>query len=132
MNKQTFIKIVKCLRKQYALEHDFANAMEPVLDGRFVPQISNDVMEAFRLALVSATDEDFEDWAWWWLYDCNGIDKDLEHDWFIRDAKEQKNEAIFTQGTREPLAAFSDGKEYAPRNAEELYEMIELFNDEKG
>ena len=44
MNKQTFIKIVKCLRKQYALEHDFANAMEPVLDGRFVPQISNDVM----------------------------------------------------------------------------------------
>jgi len=102
--------------------------MEPVLDGRFVPTMSDSIMEAFRLALVSATNEAFEDWTWWWLYDCNGIDEDLKHDWFVRDAKERDRKMTFEQGIKEPLAAFTKTKEYAPRNAEELFEMIEIFN----
>ena len=131
MDKKTFTKVVDYLREQYKLEGDFAAGMEPVLNGHFVPTLSTNIMEAFRLALISATDEAFEDWTSWWLYECNGIDKDLEHDWFIRDSKEQDSNAKFTAKTDEPLVAFSNNKEYAPRNAEELLEMIEIFNEEE-
>ncbi len=128
MDKKTFIKVVDYLREQYKLEDNFADAMEFVLDGRFVPKLSTNIMEAFRLVLISATGEDFEEWTSWWLYECNGIDKDLEHDWFIRDSEKWDLNAKFMAKTDEPLSAFDTTKEYAPRNAGELFEMIEIFN----
>jgi len=126
MNKKTFIKIIALLREQYRVEIEFANACDSILDGNFVPKLSSSLMNAFTEAYSAATSEAQLDWIEWWLYECNGIDGDLNHNWFV---KENTGDAIETD--TKVLCAFIDKKKYAPRNSNELWELLQILERDK-
>jgi len=125
MKKKTFIKIISLMREQYKLENEFADAVELIMDGRFVPQMSIPISEAFRLLLIEHKNEAFEDWVGWWLYECDGIRGNLKHDWFKKpDSESNKSD---NRETIHLLCAYFGGYMWAPRTIEELWEMLEAY-----
>ena len=108
---------------------DFANAVQSVFDGRFVPQMSVEVSNGLWALFKAYYGEDAEDWTSWWLYECDGIQGDLTHDWYTRSREEDEEEDRRNEGG--PLCAFHNGQVYAPRTAVELWNMINIF-DIKG
>lgn len=69
MNKEDFVKIIELIRKQEEKERRLADVMEEFLDGRFVPQASEDIYDALIIALRSIYGSKGAEDIQWWLYE---------------------------------------------------------------
>lgn len=67
---ELFKEIIDAMHKQEEKEHKFADAMEDMLDGRFVPQLSVDLHTVLMKLLREAFD-DRCDWLSYWVYDMD-------------------------------------------------------------
>ena len=73
---KTFEKIIKAIKKQQEKELKFCKALDEMVDGNFVPEMSVDIL----MALLDCLQDIFNDkdnWISWWLYERNG-NKDMK------------------------------------------------------
>ena len=119
MTKNKFVHIIKLLRKHWALENKFADALEVAIDGYAVVTLSESLREAFSLVFIESTSKSLWETVEWALYETDLISGNLEHDWFV---KEEITDKLDSEG---PLAMVFDDKMWAPRNPEELWELLE-------
>jgi len=68
---KTFKNIIKAINKQNEKEHKFCDALEEMIDGNFVPQMSTDILTTLLECLKDVFD-DKDDWISWWLYERDG------------------------------------------------------------
>jgi len=73
----TFKKAIESIKKQREKELKFCKALEDIMDGNFVPEMSIDILEAL-LSCLKDIFNDREDWVDWWIYEKDfGKDKKL-------------------------------------------------------
>lgn len=87
---KTFKNTIKAIRKQSDKEHAFCKALDEIIDGRFVPEMSTDIL----MALLNCLEDIFEDeggWISWWLYERDG-NKDMKA--YYKDKTEIKLDTI--------------------------------------
>ena len=123
MDKKTFISIISLLRKQYKRENKYTKASVEMFDGHLVYKGNSHIKKALELAFISATSSVIYDWLDWWLYECDGIQNNLRHNWYTHSESE-KNEY---SDEKQPLSAIFNGKYWAPRTPNELWDMIQEF-----
>ena len=104
MDKETFVKIIELMRKQYVQESKFVEGIENIVDGRFICMfdmlgVSKTIWEAFDIEMY--------DWVSWYLWDNNGIEGDLKED-------------------KSAWCQLSNAKEYQIHTPSELYELIKM------
>ena len=87
---KTFKNIIKAIRKQSDKEFKFCDALDKIVDGRFIPQMSTDILEALFDCLKDVFD-DKDDWISWWLYERDG-DKSMTA--YYKNDKEIKLDTI--------------------------------------
>ena len=73
---KTFENIIKAIRKQQEKELEFCKALDKIVDGNFVPEMSIDITSAL-LDCLHDIFIDKGDWISWWLYERNG-DKSMK------------------------------------------------------
>jgi len=74
---KTFKNIIKAIRKQSDKEFKFCDALDKIVDGRFIPQMSTDILEALFDCLKDVFD-DKDDWISWWMYERDGNNKKMK------------------------------------------------------
>lgn len=78
ISKQTFINTIEAIKRQDKKEQEFSEALDTIVDGRFVSQMSVDI----HSALVTVLEEIFQDkdeWISWWMYETSfGQDKKMK------------------------------------------------------
>ena len=94
---KTFKNTIKAIRKQSDKEHEFCDALDKIVDGRFVPKMSTDILIAL-LDCLKEIFNDKDDWISWWLYERDG-DKSM-------------------------TAYYKNGKEIKLDTAEDLYKFL--------
>ena len=71
---KTFEKIIEAIKKQQEKELKFCKALDEMVDGNFVPEMSIDILHALLDCLKDIFD-DKDDWISWWLYERDGDKK---------------------------------------------------------
>ena len=100
---ETFKKIIEAIRKQQEKELKFCKALDEMVDGNFVPEMSVDIL----MALLDCLQDIFNDkdnWISWWLYERDG-NKDM-------------------------TAYYKNGKEIKLDTAEDLYKFLKSNKQE--
>ena len=72
ISKKLFKKVIKAIQKQNKKEHDFCDAIEKIVDGRIVPQMSVDLHEVLIKILEEIFDDEIDEynnWLTWWMYE---------------------------------------------------------------
>jgi len=74
---KTFIKAIEAIKKQQEKELKFCDALEDMIDGNFVPQMSTDILSAL-LDCLQDIFNDKDNWTDWWIYEKDfGKDKKI-------------------------------------------------------
>lgn len=77
ITKKQFITIITAIEEQHKLEQEFADALDKILDGNFVPMLSAN-LENSIMTVVKELFEDNADWISWWMYEKDfGKRKDM-------------------------------------------------------
>jgi len=85
---KTFKNIIKAIKKQQKKEHKFCDALDKMVDGRFIPEMSTDILEALLNCLKDIFN-DKGDWIGWWMYEKDfGKDKKMQA--YYKNGKEIK------------------------------------------
>jgi len=95
---ETFKKAIEAIKKQSEKELKFCKALEDIMDGHFVPEMSSNILEAL-LSCLKDIFNDREDWVDWWIYD-----KDF--------------------GKNKKLTVYKKGKEIKLDTVEDLYNFL--------
>ncbi len=64
----TFKKAIEAIKKQSEKELKFCDALEDIIDGRFVPEMSTDILHAL-IECLEDTMSDKDEWISWWIYE---------------------------------------------------------------
>ena len=68
----TFKKAIEAIKKQQEKELKFCKALEDIIDGRFVPEISTDILHALIECLEDVMGDVIDEhggWISWWIYE---------------------------------------------------------------
>ena len=119
ISKKRFIEMVELIRDHRKSTEAFINGLQSAVDG--FPVFT---MDGPLFAVIGMLWPDYHDWVEWWLYEANGIEGDLTHDWFEKDGCVDEPLAFIVYDPEKDIT-------YAPRNSGELWEMLQSFKEEK-
>lgn len=118
ISKEKFVEMVELIRDHHSNVKTFMAGVESAMDG--FPVFT---MDGPLFAVIGKLWPHYHDWVEWWLYEANGIEGDLTHDWFKKDGCADEDSVYFVHDSEKNIT-------YAPRNPGELWEVVRAFEEE--